>query len=283
VTRNPSPTTKESPTRSKAVQKASTSPPRRGECYLPQRVTKSTNDWDELGAREPYFAVLSQPRFLLDNLDEEALEQFYSTGEEDVERILELAGRPAVNRALEFGCGVGRLTIPMSHRVSHVVGLDAAESLLRLARESAASRQIVNAEFRSVELLDGLAEGSFDLVYSYIVFQHIPVRAGENYLRKLLDKTAPGGTAVLHFTTSRAGGAVRRMLRRVRANSRVVHRLASWLRGERDLPYMQMNEYDEARIGKILIEAGFEVPRTVPTDHGGVQGALFVSRRRSAR
>jgi ubiquinone/menaquinone biosynthesis C-methylase UbiE len=168
----------------------------------------------------------------------------------------------------------------MARRAGHVTGVDAAESLLELARERAASEGVGNVDFRNVRTLAGLDRARFDLVYSWIVFQHVPVHDGEAYLRILLALTAPGGSALLHFTLSRPGGRMKRLLRRLRGRSRLVHRLVTILRGERDLPYMQMNEYDETRIGVALADAGFEPPQIVPTDHGGIAGALFISRRR---
>jgi len=245
------------------------------------------HDWERLGSSEPYFAVLTESRFLKENLTPEALDDFYRSGEADVERLVRLAGTvsrdaSAPRRALEFGCGAGRMTLAMASRAGFVTGIDASPSLLRLAEEEAARRAISNVRFLRVEELESLDAGTFDFVYSYIVFQHIPVEEGERYLRTLLKLAAPDAIVALHFALSRRGGPVRRFLRMLRTRSRIVHRMVAFLRHERNLPYMQMNPYDRRRIEMILAGEGFRSPLIEATDHGGIDGGIFVAARGAA-
>ena len=228
-------------------------------------------DWEELAQREAYFAVLTDERFLRERLSEEARSAFFASGDADVERLLALA-EIAPRRALDFGCGVGRLTLALAKRIEEVVGFDVSPTMLGVARAN-----VPNARF--VDSLDGLAP--FDLIVSLIVFQHIPVARGEELLRRLLVLLAPGGVAALHVTFRRPGGALRRIARRVRARSRVVHRLGQWLaRDERRLPYMQMNEYDEERVRRIVAESGCDEPRFVPMRQNEIEGAIVIARKR---
>lgn len=243
-----------------------------------------SNDWERLGALEPYFAVLTEERFLRENLTPERLEEFYASGERDVAWFLSLAARvrgeaPPVRSALELGCGVGRLCLPLARRGVRVTGVDVAPSMLAAARARAAAEGLAHAAFLPVEVLGELPPQSFDLVLSYIVFQHIPPSQGERYLRQVLRLAAPGGTVLLHFTLRRPGTALRRALRELRSRSPLVHRLAVRLRGERDLPYMQMNEYEAPRLLELFAEAGLTAPAIVPTDHGGIPGAIFAASR----
>jgi SAM-dependent methyltransferase len=227
-----------------------------------------TNDWQEFGEREPYFAVLTDERFLRDRIN---VDEFYATGDADVARLFADIGEPFHPKsALDFGCGVGRLTRSLAQRVPVVVGCDAAESMLRLARAA-----VPNATF-----VGELPDQRFDLVCSLIVFQHIPVAAGEAIVDRLLGMVNAGGVAALHFTFRRRGGALRRLARRIRARVPLVHRTASRLEGDRrGLPYMQMNEYDLDRIRTRLGAAGFQQPRLVPTNHGGIEGAIVIARK----
>ena len=242
----------------------------------------SDEDWDRLGSVEPYFAVLTDERYLSRNLTPEGLAGFFASGERDVQWFLTILnedrGSPVVlRRVLEFGCGVGRLSLPFARRGIDVVGVDAAPSMLALARAAAAEQSLPNARFLDVSALKDLQPRSFDLVFSYIVFQHVPLRAGEAYVRQLLQLTATNGTLLLHFTFERQGSILRKALRELRARSRTVHRLAAWLRGEKDLPYMQMNEYSPSRLITLFENERFTVRRTVPTSHGGIAGALLVA------
>ena len=77
--------------------------------------------WDRLAAREPYFAVLTAPQFLRRNLTPERHREFFASGDALVEsmfRAIELQLSPYFNPTaiLEYGCGVGRLAIPLARR-----------------------------------------------------------------------------------------------------------------------------------------------------------------------
>src|SRR5213075_50537 len=95
----------------------------------------SADDWNALGEQEPFFSVLTEDRFLCERMSEADREAFFATGEADIAQIFELIDF-APKSALDFGCGVGRLTRALAKRVEHVIGVDAAESMLRIAREN---------------------------------------------------------------------------------------------------------------------------------------------------
>ena len=231
-------------------------------------MRSSSIDWETLAQREPYFAVLTDERFLRERID---FAEFYATGEADVAQLFAAIkrhlGAPFAPRsALDFGCGVGRLTRALAQHVPDVVGCDAAESMLRLAETA-----VPNATFTTT-----LPQRRFDFICSLIVFQHIPVVEGEAIVDRLLALLNDGGVAALHFTFRRPGGALRRLARRIRARVPLVHRVASRLEGDRrGLPYMQMNEYDRERmLGR------FHEPMLIPTNHGGIEGAIVIARKR---
>jgi SAM-dependent methyltransferase len=119
-----------------------------------------------------------------------SVERFLATGEPEVEAVLAACaelGRPAARtRVLDFGCGVGRLARPFADRFDEYLGTDIAEGMIAWARELHAD--LPNATFK-VNTAAGLAggDGSFDLVYSNLVLQHLPDRAAvESSLAELL-------------------------------------------------------------------------------------------------
>lgn len=230
---------------------------------------RTAEDWNTLGETEPFFAVLTDERFLRERMSDDDREAFFATGEADIARIFDLVPDFKPRSALDFGCGVGRLTRALAKRVDRVAGVDAAESMLRIAREN-----VPETAFSST-----IPNERFDLIVSLIVFQHIPVRRGEAFLDELLGRLEPGGVAALHFTFRRPGSALRRIARVLRARVPLVHRLAQRIRGERPMPYMQMNEYDFDRVLAIIRRHGCGEPRIVPTNHGGIEGAIMLIRR----
>jgi ubiquinone/menaquinone biosynthesis C-methylase UbiE len=229
-------------------------------------MRSSSIDWEEFAQREPYFAVLTEERFLRNHVD---LDAFYATGEADVARLFGLIGDDFHPRsALDFGCGVGRLTFALAKRVGEVVGCDVSQTMLQIAQG-----RVENPSH--ISFVRDLPDRMFDFIVSLIVFQHIPVDQGQAILDRLLALLEPHGVAALHFTFRRPGGALRRLARRVRARVPLVHRIAARLEGDRrGLPYMQMNEYDRDAILR-----RFRDPRVVPTDHGGIEGAIVIGKR----
>ncbi|HET6203607.1 MAG TPA: TIGR04282 family arsenosugar biosynthesis glycosyltransferase [Planctomycetota bacterium] len=121
-------------------------------------------------------------------------EEFAASGQRDFEHFFEglesLLNPGAV--VLDLGCGVGRMDAFVAPRVKRLIGLDVSEEML--ARARARLRLL-----RNVSLLEGdgttlapVPEGSVDLVFSHIVFQHVPRRVFEGYLPEVRRVLRPG-------------------------------------------------------------------------------------------
>lgn len=245
-------------------------------------------DWEELARREPYFAVLTQEDFLGVEGSDLASAAFFETGEADILSLLaeiaSLLGREIpLTSTLDFGCGVGRLTLSLARRAVRVVGCDVAPTMLAHARQNAERAGLSNITFIESHELAGLSRGQFDFVCSLLVLQHIPPGAGYQIIRTLLSLLAPGGIAALHVTFARPGGALRRLARAIRARSPLVHRVTGVIRRERiRLPYMQMNEYDERVLQRDIEAAGVHLRGRIATQHGDTAGAVLVIEKLAA-
>ena len=75
-------------------------------------------NWTWIANSLPYFGVLSNDKFI--NPTPDSLAEFFATGDRDVEQTLGMIRRRfgdfTPRSALDFGCGVGRLLIPMAKR-----------------------------------------------------------------------------------------------------------------------------------------------------------------------
>ncbi|HSW48795.1 MAG TPA: methyltransferase domain-containing protein [Bryobacteraceae bacterium] len=115
----------------------------------------------------------------------------------DLTRELRHLGRPADHlamKALEIGCGPGRVMLPMSRRFREIHGVDISGEMIRQARERLSQSPNAHAHVNSGLDLKGFADESFDFAYSYAVFQHIPSREVVlNYLREAWRVLKPGG------------------------------------------------------------------------------------------
>ena len=121
-------------------------------------------------------------------------EDFRASGEKDlVEYILNGIELSPDAEALEIGCGVGRLLVPLSTRIATAHGVDISEVMIGRSKEYCAHRPNVSTQTTD-GTLGAFAEGSLDFVFSFIVFQHIPLRkAIATYVREASRVLAPGG------------------------------------------------------------------------------------------
>jgi 2-polyprenyl-3-methyl-5-hydroxy-6-metoxy-1,4-benzoquinol methylase len=105
----------------------------------------------------------------------------------------------ASRRALDYGCGWGRLAVPLAERCEYVYGVDIAPSVLSEAAENAKRTKVDNVEWVEAPRLAELS-GRYDLILSVLVFQHIPAREGERILATLVQGLRPGGVGAINVT-----------------------------------------------------------------------------------
>lgn len=127
--------------------------------------------------------------------------EFFATAADTVRDLEgELNRVPACLRthwkALEIGCGPGRLMRPLSRHFAEIHGVDVSDEMIALAREKL--RDVPNAHPRVCDgsRLAAFADNSIDFIYSYAVFQHIPSREVVlEYLREMRRVLKPEGLA----------------------------------------------------------------------------------------
>ncbi len=244
------------------------------------------DDWETLGRADPYYGVLSDPKFHAGALNDAARAEFFASGESEVQATLatarDLLGRRELrlNRVLDFGCGVGRLTIPLARAATRVLGVDASAGMIDEARRNCAAFGVSNADFLHSAAGVDAVDGHFDFVHSYIVLQHIPPEIGYPIIDGLVARVAPDGVGMLHFTFARRASALRRLAQKLRRSSRFVHRAANVAQGSpAAAPLIAMFEYDIGRVLATVQGAGFERIGGRLTDHGGHLGiVLFFAR-----
>jgi SAM-dependent methyltransferase len=106
-------------------------------------------------------------------------------------------------RALEVGCGSGRLLRPMSRHFLEIHGVDVSSDLIRQARENL--QDLPNARTHQIHgtCLEDFADQSFDFVYSFDLFPHIPSQELVlAFLREIHRVMRPGGLVRLQFNGS---------------------------------------------------------------------------------
>ena len=158
-------------------------------------------DWEELGSIDPLWAILAHRDRQHGGWD---LEEFMATGERHVEDLMARAdslGLPLKHdRALDFGCGIGRLTRPLASHFGEAVGVDISEPMIERARLLSVDLSNCSFVHNIRPDLSILEDASFDLAYTHIVLMHLPSRrAVESYIRELVRVLRPGGLLVFQI------------------------------------------------------------------------------------
>lgn len=149
--------------------------------------------WDALASSDDLYGVI---------WGDSRRREFFATGEREIARTLR-RGRPRRREsALDFGCGVGRLTQAMASRFTRVVGVDVSERMIDAARTLNRHdnvKYVVNAEATLP-----FADETFDFVYSMVVFQHMPPALGVGYIAELARVLRADGLLVFQVPDRRA-------------------------------------------------------------------------------
>lgn len=170
---------------------------------VPATTSSSDSPWHEFARRDPYTYIMTGVR-------SGDRQQFWETGEIAVsQELLPIVQEFCAARgtAVEIGCGVGRLVVPLAHYFQTVIGIDISPEMVRQARQNAQSRNLTNVGFHvAADLHSSIAtlDGNADFVYSLLVFQHIEeFSAIESYLQLVSSWLSPTGVAYLQFDTRR--------------------------------------------------------------------------------
>lgn len=246
-------------------------------------VSTTDRHWRRWGKLDPYFGVLGHESNSKAMSDPAVRERFFAQGEAHIAQVMDdlrrLASAPR-GRALDFGCGVGRLLGPLAARFDEVVGVDVSPDMLRLAAENTSG-------WTNVQLAETIEDavaraGPFDLVHTYIVIQHIGRRQGLAIIGRLLAATRPGGAFAIHFTV---GDSSRRraLLNAFRYRLPPLQWANNLARGRSwNLPVSEMNAYPVGPIMTMVRATGAEPVLARSFDQGGHHGLMLMGFRPAA-
>lgn len=157
-------------------------------------------NWEAVGDTDPMFGVLSDPSKFGGKW---AADEFYASGRAHIRNLLRiLDGLGAAfehGDCLDFGCGMGRLTIPLAESFANTVGMDVARSMIGPARRHVPAG--VSCEFAVNRHPDlrAIPSARFDFVHSCLVLQHIPPAIALRYIAEFLRVCRPGGLVVFQL------------------------------------------------------------------------------------
>jgi trans-aconitate methyltransferase len=215
--------------------------------------------WRRWGERDPYYAVLLDRRHRRGRLDAAGLAALYASGETYVARLEarfdSLAAERRRGTVLDFGCGVGRLTLPLARRYRAAIGVDIAPGMLREAERQAAGQAIANARFA-----ERLPDQPVDAIYAFSVLQHMDQAECEATLRAFARLLRPGGVGMVHVLIGDRRSRLHRLYGHAVGQVPLLRLPVNLLRG-RPLadPPIRMNRHSLTRLTALLKDAGLRV------------------------
>jgi 2-polyprenyl-3-methyl-5-hydroxy-6-metoxy-1,4-benzoquinol methylase len=248
--------------------------------------------FDAFAEREPFFAVVTNSRYRARVITPDARREFFAAGEAVVHAIvrrIELAIDPQFGPTsiLEYGCGVGRLAVPLariaSRRGGRVVAVDRSAAMLRHASVHADTEGVGNIAFAGPD--ETLAGGrQFDLVTCYLVLQRLPPAEGLTLVRRLLTVLLPGGVGAFQFPVASRSAPLTRALRLVRARVPGANAIVERLRGHGAAePFIPTHVYAVNDVLALFREAGVEATHVVFDDHGDLSSVIALVAMPAAR
>jgi len=247
---------------------------------------KSKQDWSAYGDEDPFYGVLSEEKYKYNNINESGYAEFYKTGFDYVEEtnsriVAKYAQNISDMDILDFGCGVGRLALPFAQKSSgKVTGLDVAPGMIRIANDQKEIHQIENLVYHTYSGSEIPDLGTFDLVNSYIVIQHIEPAIGFSLIDQLCQKAKIGGIVHLQIPFEHNIPRLQYLKFYLKVHSNLYNRFTNLVKtGKfRRSPVMQMNYYSPEKLGAIF-DKYTDVVHTEPTDHGGHLGNFYFFKR----
>jgi SAM-dependent methyltransferase len=164
--------------------------------------------WDEAAGQNPMYYIASERK------DWETTE-FFRSGEivvaQWVDPFLARVGlEPRSVDAVEIGCGIGRLSVPLANRFRQVVGVDLSPKMIEAATRLHSGTTNLRFVANSGNDLPTVADHSCGFAFSALVFQHIPsFKAIEGYVAEIGRVLTSGGYFVIQANSPTVSGFFR--------------------------------------------------------------------------
>lgn len=180
-------------------------------------------NWEGLAQADPLWAICTDPR---KQNNKWSKEEFFATGRREIEKVLEYARTLGLrvdqnSPALDFGCGVGRLTRAIAAYFPECWGVDISPTMVRLAKEF--NQDVPQCQFLVNEKnsLEEFHDDHFGFIYTSVVLQHIAAKYAKKYVADLVRLLRPGGVLVFQVPDRFCGSPVLKLRLKLALRSRM--------------------------------------------------------------
>ena len=226
---------------------------------------KKIAQWEGFAKTDPLWSILTDPDKKNGKWD---IDEFFQTGADEIDTIFELleanAWQPKrCQKAIDFGCGVGRLTRAISRRFERTTGVDASAQMIEMAHDFHKNMNGIDFVTNQTDNLSFVPDQSISFIYTTIVLQHVPTEQSYQFISEFCRALEPGGTLVFQVPTN----DIRKLS--------LIQKFRVWLKPRERLAklglwtkyHMDMNVYQDARITSIVSKHKCEVAGRRLTNH----------------
>lgn len=239
-----------------------------------KRFNQLRKNWNAFGEQDPMWAILTQKGKKGNKWEKEP---FFRSGNNEINRVLKYVNTLEIdlkkNRALDFGCGLGRLTQALARHFKFVDGVDVASSMITQANAFNQFPGKVHYHLNEKPNLKVFPDDHFDFIYSNITLQHIPKPYIRPYIQELIRVLEPGGLLIFQMPSDinwkkpdgkiAWNGMVTKWVYQLRLD-RIYRRLRYM-----NQPIMEINLLRKDEVLSVLTEAGAQALDIVPNKSAG--------------
>lgn len=169
-----------------------------------KRFRALSRNWEAIGEADAFFGVLSNPTKHGGQWD---TDEFFASGSAHVQKLIRTLQETGASFdggvCLDFGCGVGRLTLPLATFFDRTVGVDVARSMITRANTFLRPEDRCEFVVNKYPDLRQFKAATFDMVHSCLVLQHIPPEVSLGYIAEFFRVSKPGGIVVFQIPAER--------------------------------------------------------------------------------
>jgi ubiquinone/menaquinone biosynthesis C-methylase UbiE len=179
---------------------------------IPDKLGSVVANWEKFAKSDPLWAILSKPGTKGNKWNVDA---FFETGRTEIAGVMKQVNEflPTLSkrRALDFGCGVGRLSRALAGIFNETYGVDISPTMIDLARKF--NKDYHNCEFclNQRNDLSKFDSNQFDLIYSSLTLQHMSPDYSSKYIQEFMRLVGAKGIVIFQLPCRRIDSKVQRL------------------------------------------------------------------------
>jgi ubiquinone/menaquinone biosynthesis C-methylase UbiE len=224
-------------------------------------VATIQREWEEMAHLDPLWAILVKKEKQFGKWDRE---EFFALGRQEIDALMLSIGfkKGDNGKALDFGCGVGRLSKALQAYFGHVYGVDISREMIRLAKEFTPSCTFVVNQSENLKLFQ---DDFFDFIYSNIVLQHqLTKQIAKGYIREFMRIIKPEAKVVFQVPYRRTLRHILQPRRRLYLALRILGISGGFLYNRLGLAPMRGISLSTSEVFETVVASGGRIQLSYP-------------------